>query len=54
MNPAQRLTYIDTMKAIGIALIVFGHAPGLDASLKAFIYSFHMPLFFFISGVLLS
>lgn len=42
------------MKAIGIALIVFGHAPGLDTSLKTLIYSFHMPLFFFISGVLLS
>ena len=54
MNPAQRLSYIDTMKAIGIALIVFGHAPGLDASLKTLIYSFHMPLFFFVSGLLLS
>lgn len=54
MNSAQRLPYIDTIKAIGIALIVFGHAPGLDASLKTLIYSFHMPLFFFISGVLLS
>lgn len=50
----KRHAYIDTMKAIGIVLVVVGHAPGLDPSIKQTIYSFHMPLFFFISGMLLS
>ncbi|MBT9566925.1 MAG: acyltransferase family protein [Thiobacillus sp.] len=50
----KRLVHVDTMKALGIVLVVVGHAPGLDATLKHVIYSFHMPLFFFISGLLLS
>lgn len=49
----ERFDFIDNMKAIGIALVVFGHAPDLGATLAAIIYSFHMPLFFFISGFLL-
>lgn len=50
----KRFTHVDTMKALGIVLVVVGHAPGLHAGLKHAIYSFHMPLFFFISGLLLS
>jgi acyltransferase len=50
----KRLTHVDTMKAIGIVLVVVGHSPGLSPFIKNVIYSFHMPLFFFISGLLLS
>lgn len=50
----QRHAHIDIMKAIGIVLVVFGHAPGLAPDIKQTIYSFHMPLFFFISGLLLT
>lgn len=50
----QRLTHVDTMKAIGIVLVVVGHSPGLSPWIKDLIYSFHMPLFFFASGLLLS
>jgi fucose 4-O-acetylase-like acetyltransferase len=63
-QPAQsRLLWIDVAKGIGICLVVFGHATnGLvtagvlhwEAPLKHvfyFIYTFHMPLFFFISGI---
>lgn len=49
----KRLAHVDTMKAIGIVLVVAGHSPGLSAMAKSFIYAFHMPLFFFISGLLL-
>nr|WP_161984184.1 acyltransferase family protein [Sulfuriferula plumbiphila] len=42
------------MKAIGIVLVVLGHSPGLNEYVKSTIYGFHMPLFFFISGLLLS
>lgn len=44
---------IDVLKGIGICLVVFAHIyvnPGTE--IVAIIYSFHMPLFFFISGVL--
>lgn len=48
------MQHIDIMKAIGIVLVVVGHAPGLNDYVMSTIYSFHMPLFFFISGLLLS
>jgi acyltransferase len=50
----KRFTHVDTMKAIGIVLVVVGHSPGLNPFIKNVIYSFHMPLFFFISGLLVS
>ena len=38
------------MKGIGIFLMVTGHTLGPDSPLSKFIYSFHMPLFFLVSG----
>lgn len=52
--PMQRVAYIDNAKAIGIVLVVLGHAPGTPSTLNTVIWSFHMPLFFFLSGLLLS
>lgn len=53
----ERLFFIDYAKAIGIFLVVFAHcAQKFSESvshLGPFIYSFHMPLFFVISGFLL-
>lgn len=53
-NPAlpgrTRLPFIDAAKGIGILLVVLGHSPGLPLFGVVLIYSFHMPLFFFISG----
>lgn len=48
----KRKHYIDTAKAIGIVAVIAGHAPGVHPALVRFIYSFHMPLFFFLSGYL--
>jgi len=45
----QRIAWIDILKGIGILLVVFGHITP-DGTAKTFIYSFHMPLFFFVSG----
>lgn len=50
----RRFAHVDTMKAIGIVLVVVGHSPGLNPFIKNVIYSFHMPLFFFVSGLLVS
>ncbi|MGL6168633.1 MAG: acyltransferase family protein [Fusobacteriaceae bacterium] len=41
---------IDSLKGIGIVLVVLGHHNNFI--LRNYIYSFHMPLFFFISGYL--
>lgn len=47
----QRIAWIDSSKGIGILLVVLGHT-FLPIDLKSFIFSFHVPLFFFISGFL--
>lgn len=48
---AKHIPYIDTAKVIGLYLMILGHGC-VNESLTQFIYSFHMPLFFFISGML--
>jgi acyltransferase len=45
-----RHSWIDIAKGIGIILVVYGHALSAQ-SLRFIIYSFHMPLFFFLSGL---
>jgi acyltransferase len=50
----NRLQFIDNMKTIGIIAVVVGHAPGLSKYFEAILYGFHVPLFFFVTGALLS
>ena len=67
-DTTSHITWIDTLKGIAIILVVIGHAiawnftdfgelieygPKKDLLWFHFIYSFHMPLFFWISGYLL-
>ena len=49
---SKRIEYLDIAKGIGILLVVLGHNDFEVISLFAqrLIYSFHMPLFFFLSG----
>ena len=47
MQQLDRSKIIDIAKGIGIMLVVLGH---LNTPLCPFVYQFHMPLFFFISG----
>ena len=49
----KRLDYIDFAKALGMLLIVWGHIRLGDWS-NAFVYAFHIPLFFFLSGMVFS
>ncbi|WP_299412870.1 acyltransferase [uncultured Sulfitobacter sp.] len=63
-HPTTRLDAIDSARGIGIILVVFGHAwrgafgaglipnNAVFAAIDAGIYAFHMPLFFFLSGLL--
>ena len=50
MKDYKREDWIDIAKGIGILLVIIGHSSGRPMVLRQFIYSFHMPLFFIISG----
>jgi len=50
----KRIPYIDVAKGIGILLVVFGHSGFPAPEVNQWISSFHMPLFFLLSGILLS
>jgi uncharacterized membrane protein YcfT len=39
-----RLTWVDTLKGIGIACVVYGHVANGNLA-SEFVYMFHMPLF---------
>lgn len=49
---SQRIEYFDVARGIGILLVVLGHNDfgGISPFLDQLIYSFHVPLFFFLSG----
>ncbi len=49
----NRLNYIDLAKGAGIILVILGHISYLSEGSRIFIVSFHMPLFFVISGLLI-
>ncbi len=53
---SKRIEYIDIARGIGILLVVMGHNDFAVISPFAYkvIYSFHMPLFFFLSGYFLN
>lgn len=58
MTRKARLSYLDSIKGLLIILVIIGHAiqfslPDYELNFVfRFIYSFHMPLFFFVSGFL--
>lgn len=51
---SKRISYIDMAKGIGILLVVFGHSSFPTPEINQWISSFHMPLFFLLSGILLA
>lgn len=53
-NKAKRIEYLDVAKAIAIIFVILGHTAGNTATYlyREIVYSFHMPLFFVISGLL--
>ena len=50
----KRISYIDMAKGIGILLVLIGHSEFPSTNLITWISSFHMPLFFILSGMLFS
>lgn len=51
MNNKKRFLELDILKGIGILLMVFDHV-GWGMKIHTYIQSFHMPLFFIVSGFL--
>ena len=59
MKDKTRLEYLDAAKGLGILLVILGHIyawnPNINRKiLVTWIYSFHMPLFFILSGYLIA
>lgn len=52
LNTDDRKHYVDYIKAIGMILVILGHINFANESIKAWIYAFHMPLFFFATGLI--
>jgi len=52
-NAKKRETWVDVAKLIGIIAIVYGHTIQIGITCQ-YVYSFHVPLFFFLQGVVFS
>lgn len=52
-NPVNRIHWIDHLKAFAIFLVVYGHSNSTEWGIDKWIYAFHMPLFFMVSGYLI-
>ena len=50
---SDRILWLDAARGIGIILVILGHIIPMDQPLCHVIYSFHIPLFFFLSGMVL-
>lgn len=48
----QRVHYLDTIKGIGIILMIVTHSMSGPSHFGTWVFSFHMPLFFIVSGIL--
>ena len=49
---SQRIEWLDSLRGVAMFLVVLGHCNGIFPATDTIIYSFHMPLFFMISGAL--
>ena len=52
-NKSERMHYVDIAKAIGIYFVILGHLVIFNYKEFRFIFAFHMPLFFMLSGIIL-
>ena len=56
INDGSRLGYIDAAKGLLIIMVVVGHITNFNTPVTAFVktwfYTFHIPAFFIISGLL--
>ncbi len=48
----NRINYLDLARGFGILLVILGHISMISEGLRIYIVSFHIPLFFVVSGLL--
>ncbi len=48
---STRIRWIDVARGLGIIIVIYAHTLSAD-SLRYLFYSFHMPLFFFLAGII--
>ena len=48
----ERIIYLDYAKIVVTFLVVYGHLISMSAPERPYIYAFHMPFFFLVSGML--
>ncbi len=51
MAEKKRLLWVDQIKGIAFFLVTLGHASGINRTFHSYLYSFHMPLFFMVTGL---
>lgn len=49
-NSEKRIMWLDLARGVAMLLIIIGHCAGISDRLKHIIFSFHVPLFFILSG----
>jgi len=49
----KRIGYIDMAKGLAIILVIIGHISFTPSMGKTILYLFHIPLFFFLSSMLI-
>ena len=49
---SHRLVFIDMARCMALFLTVFAHLYSVNSDVRLYIYAFHMPLFFLLSGYL--
>lgn len=54
MGDRERVLWLDYAKGLLIILVVLGHVMPENALMHSWIYSWHMPAFFVLNGILLS
>ncbi|MCI1935259.1 MAG: acyltransferase [Bifidobacteriaceae bacterium] len=50
-SPSRRLEWVDALRGLGILFVIVGHTSRIP-QVTQWIYAFHMPLFFWLSGYL--
>ena len=48
---SNRCYYLDLAKVITTLLVILGHLYSVDSTVRLYLYGFHMPLFFMVSGI---
>lgn len=54
METQKRIGFLDVARGIGIVCVLMGHNLWSQSRASAIIFNFHMPLFYYLSGVLFS